>query len=89
MTASAASNVLDRVLDPFVACLTREVARRLLDLHADPQAQARLDLLAEKANEGRLSVEEQAEYDRYREAFHFVTVLQLKARSFLDQKASP
>jgi hypothetical protein len=88
MSALTAASVFDRVLDPFVGCLTPEVARRLLDLRADRRVQARLDLLAEKANEGQLSVDEQAEYDRYREAFHFVTILQLKARTFLEQQAS-
>jgi uncharacterized protein YnzC (UPF0291/DUF896 family) len=68
-------------------CFTPEVARRLADLRADPQLQARVDDLAEKANEGQLSAEEQGEYDRYREVYHLVTVLQAKARRFLKTQA--
>lgn len=79
------TSFLDRVLEPVKACLTPEVARRLLDLRADPELQARLDELADKANEGRLTPDEQAEYDRYRAAFHFVTILQAKARDLLQR----
>ena len=47
--------------------------------------QARLEELAEKANEGRLSDVEQIDYDRLRQAFHFITILQAKARALLDR----
>ena len=83
MIESVQTDVLDRVLDPFAHCLTPEVARRIADLRADPGMQARVDELASKANEGRLSEPERAEYDTYRSAFHFVTILQAKARSLL------
>lgn len=76
-------SVLDRVLDPFASCLTPEVAEKIVQLRADPQTQSRIDELADKANEGQLSREEQREYDTYRDAFHFVTILQTKARKFL------
>jgi hypothetical protein len=87
MDDSSSTSVLDRVLDPVMECFTPEVARRLADLRADPQLQARVDDLAEKANEGQLSAEEQGEYDRYREVYHLVTVLQAKARRFLKTQA--
>ena len=80
-------SVLDRVLDPVMECLTPEVARRLADLRADPQVQARVDELAGKANEGELSSAEEVEYDKYREACQLVTVLQAKARRFLKTQA--
>jgi hypothetical protein len=50
--------------------------------------QARLDQLADKANEGLLLPEEYAEYDRYREALHFVTILQAKALAILERNAN-
>jgi uncharacterized protein YnzC (UPF0291/DUF896 family) len=68
-------------------CLTPDVALSVVNLRADSETQARLEVLADRANEGLLSAEEQAEYDKYREAFHFVTVLQAKAREFLQRKA--
>jgi hypothetical protein len=87
MSASS-PDILDRVLDPLTGCLTPEVARRIADLRADPEVQARLDQLADKANDGELSDAEKAEYDRYREALHFITIVQAKARSLLDQQSS-
>ena len=88
MTESVQTDVLDRVLDPFTHCLTPEVARRIADLRADAEMQARVDELASKANEGRLSERERAEYDTYRSAFHFVTILQAKARSLFKQASA-
>ena len=84
MNSNAQTDVLDRVLDPFAQCLTPDVAQRIVNLRADAETQARVDELAEMANEGRLSSAEAAEYSRYREAFHFVTILQAKARRLLS-----
>jgi len=88
MSSLTVNTVLDRVLDPFTECLTREVAERVVNLRADAEVQARVDDLADKANEGLLSDEERAEYDKYREAFHFITILQAKARALLDRKVT-
>ena len=46
----------------------------------------RVDELAKKSNLGELSSQERHEYDTFRDAFHFVTILQSKARSFLDRQ---
>jgi len=73
------------VLDPCTERLTPEAARRIVDLRADARTQARLDELADKTNEGLLSDAERAECDRFREAFHFVSILQAKARTFLER----
>ena len=82
---SNTSNVLDQILTPFTECLTPDVAQRIVDMQADAETQSRLDELAKKANEGKLSVQEEAEYANFREAFHFITVLQAKARHLLRQ----
>jgi hypothetical protein len=89
MSVTSPTNVLDQVLDPFMECLTPEVAMRIASLRAADPAQARIEQLAEKANEGQLSAAEQREYDKYLDAFHFVTILQAKARTFLERQASP
>ena len=85
---STAFDVLDRVLDPVMECLTPEVSRNVANLRADRETQARLEELAEKANEGQLSKEEEALYDCYLDAFHLVTILQAKARAFLRKQMS-
>ena len=88
MSETAETNVLDRVLEPFSRCFTPEVAQKIVDFRADAVMQARLDELAEKANEGALSEAERAEYDSYIEAIDFIAILQAKARSLLSQADS-
>ena len=88
MCQTVQNDVLDRVLDPFTECFTTEVAQRIVDLRADAHTQSRLDELASKANEGQLSSAERAEYDKYRSAFHFITILQAKARRLLKRQAT-
>lgn len=76
--------LLDRLIEPFAECLTPEAARKIVELRADPLLQHRIDELAEKANRGSLDDTERAEYDRYLAAFHFVTILQARARRLLS-----
>ena len=80
------STVLDSVLEPVAMCLTPESARRIANQRADAATQAKFDELADKANEGSLSDEERAEYDRLLAAFHVITILQAKARTLLEQQ---
>ncbi len=50
---------IERLLEPLAACLTPEVARRIVDLRLDdPSTLERLDYLREKANEGMLTEQE-------------------------------
>ena len=88
MSESFSSDVISQVLDPFAECLTPEAARRIAGFQASPAVQCHVNELADKANEGQLTAVEQAEYDRYRSAFHFVTILQSKARAFLRRSAA-
>jgi hypothetical protein len=46
---------LDRLVEPVVRTLTPKVAKAVVELRADPELQARMDELAEKCNEGRLT----------------------------------
>jgi uncharacterized protein YnzC (UPF0291/DUF896 family) len=75
--------VLDQMLDPVSRCFDAESARRLLDMRLDPAIQDRVAILAEKANEGRLTEAEQAEYEAYIQADDFIAILKLKARRYL------
>lgn len=76
--------VLGRLLDPLAQSLTRDSARNLLELRADPVAQARVNELADKCNEGQLSDEERVEYESYVLAGDIITILQSKARQLLS-----
>lgn len=88
MGMSSSQEMLDRMLDPVTRCLNADAARRIVSLRADPEAQRRMDVLAEKCNEGSLSPEERAEYEAYVAATNLVAVLQAKARIFLANSAA-
>jgi hypothetical protein len=77
------TELLEQALDPLVDCLTPAAARKIVGLRAEPKLQQRLDELADRANEGALTVEERADYERMRAAFHMITLLQSKARQIL------
>jgi hypothetical protein len=76
----------DRILDAVAECLTRESAERLVRLRLDPETQARLDHLADKANEGLLSDDERAEYASFVDAIDVLGVLQGKAEQILVRR---
>ena len=83
MAASIEHRALDELLDPVGECSTPEVAARIAALRADPRTQARLDRLAEKNAEGRLTARDEAAYDAYVEALDVIAILQAKARRVL------
>lgn len=75
---------LDSLLDLFSRCLDAESARRVTEFRVDPAVQARLDILAERANDGVLSEGERAEYEAIVNAADFIAILKLKARRHLE-----
>jgi hypothetical protein len=79
----ATASSLDRMLDPVTACFTPQVAQKIVDLRLDPELTARIEFLAEKANEGALSPDEDDEYKDYVESGDMIALLQAKARRFL------
>jgi hypothetical protein len=74
---------LERLVEPVARTLTPEVARALVALRADPALQARMDELAEKCNEGKLTPDEREEYDTSVRFGNFLAILQAKARRLL------
>ena len=81
------ASYLDRLLEPVTQCFTAEVAERLISLPPDPIVQARIEELAEKANEGQLSDVERAEYEKYIEAVDLIGILQFRARAALAKRS--
>jgi hypothetical protein len=82
------TDTLDRLLDPVSRCLTPEASRALVNLRPDPSIQARLDELADKNTENRLTPDEREQYDLYLSAISVITVLQSKARVILKAAAN-
>lgn len=81
----ATASALDRFLDPVTACFTPQVAERIAELCLDPELTARIEVLAQKANEGTLTRAEDDEYKDYIEGGDMLAILQAKARQFLKQ----
>jgi hypothetical protein len=88
MADPALINALDGLLDPLSRCLDTESARRVADFRIDPSVQARIDVLAERANNGVLSGEERPEYEAFINAADFISILKLKARRQLESNRS-
>jgi len=74
-------SALDRILDPFLDCLTPEVARRIASVRAGGEITALLDTLAEKNAEGSITPAEREEYELLVTAVSWVSVIQAKARA--------
>lgn len=79
-----APSTLDRLVEPMVRTFTPEVAQSLIQLRADPELQARMDELAEKCNEGRLTAEEREEYETSIRFANYLAIIQAKARRLLN-----
>jgi hypothetical protein len=54
------------------------------DFQISPDVQERVDVLAERANEGRLTAEERSEYEAFINTADFIAILKLKARRHLS-----
>ncbi len=75
---------LDGLLDPLSRCLDAESAQRVAEFRVDPAVQARIDTLAQRANDGLLSQEERAEYEAFINAADFISIIKLKVRRQLN-----
>jgi hypothetical protein len=82
---SCIASVLDTLFDPFDEILTPEVARKIAKIRFDSTAQARINKLAAKCNEGELTDAERQEYETYVHVIDFMAILQSKARLLLKQ----
>ena len=83
MSTTASSIAFARGTDGILRILSPGQARQIAEYRADEDLQARIEVLARKANEGELSREEREEYDGYVQANAFVAVLQARARKLL------
>jgi hypothetical protein len=62
---TSTENMVGRLLEPVFQALPPETARQIVDLEADEELQRRVEVLARKANDGELTVEEREEYEMY------------------------
>lgn len=77
------ANYLDLFLDPVTDAFTPELAQAVVDIRADDETRARIETLRNKANDGTLTPEEEADYKEFVEAVDIISIIQSKARKFL------
>src|ERR1700694_4924706 len=80
MPADSAQIALERVLAAVGQRLDRQSAEPLLRLRADTEMQGRIEELADKCTEGRLTPEERDEYEAMIRVGNFVAILQARTR---------
>ena len=83
MKAAKPPGLIDRLVAPLGDCLTPESARRLIALKPDPEVERRIDDMASRHSEGRLTPAEEAEYGRLVSYATFVAILKSRARQLL------
>ena len=81
------TSALNELLEPVGRCLTPDVARKLIDLRASDAVQKRMERFAAKSTDGTLSENERAEYESLVSAGTFISVLQSKARTLLQESS--
>ena len=79
------STILDQMLEPVTAVMSREFAETLVKLRADAIFFNRIEELRTKANNGTMTPEEDTEYKDFVEAIDLISILQAKARKVLRQ----
>lgn len=81
--------LLDELLDPLAQCLDMESSRRIVQFGITPSFQQKVDVLAERANEGTLTDEERADYESLINATDFISILKQKALRRLTSDSRP
>jgi hypothetical protein len=89
MRMTESSLCIDKcLLESAAHCLDETSIRSLAALELDQPSRTRLDLLAQKANEGQLTIEEAKEYDRFIDLVDIFATLRLKAERHLGLRLS-
>ena len=76
---------LDAMMASLTNCLDRASLQSVVEMRAPPETEARIDWLAERANEGELTNDERSEYESFVRISNFINVLKLQARDKLGQ----
>ncbi len=85
VTTNTEAEILSRVIAPGEPTFPPDTAKIILTFDFRKEDRERMDQLAEKAREGTLTAEEQAEIDCYERVGHFLSLLRSKARLSLQQ----
>ena len=83
MSATPSPPLLEALAESVAACLDAPSLQAMATLELDSDTRERLDELADKANEGRLTAQERAEYQAFIGISEFLGLAQLRARARL------
>lgn len=87
MATTSESVAFDRGVRPMLEILLPEKADAVIAFRADPEMQARIEVLAQKSTEGELTEDERAEYAGYVRANKFVAILKRQAQQITKSKS--
>ena len=79
-------SAFDRGIRPLLELVLPEKTEEVLNFRPSPKLQARIEELAEKSTEGKLSPKERAEYAGYVRANKFVAILRKEARNLAGSR---
>jgi uncharacterized protein YnzC (UPF0291/DUF896 family) len=85
LTENSEAAILNRVIDPEAPTLTPDAARSILALGFRQADIDRMNQLAEKNRQGKLTAEEDAALNNYLHVGRFIGLVQAKARKSLQQ----
>jgi hypothetical protein len=83
MNATSPLPLVESLAETVAGCLDTASLQAIANLQLDAPTQERLDALAERANEGRITAEERAEYQAFTRISEFLALAQLRARARL------
>ena len=83
MSVKPETIAFDRGVGPLLRLVLLDKADMVLSFRPEPALSERIEELATKSTEGKLSNEERAEYEGYVRANNFVAILRRQARRLL------
>jgi len=86
MSTTAESVAFDRGVRPMLEIVLPEKAGAVIGFQADPELQARIEELARKSTEGKLTEDASAEYAGYVRANKFVAILRRQAQQIANSR---
>lgn len=85
---ATATDFLSTYIEPLAENLTPQQARKILAAKPTEKLVARVQMLADKANDGTLTEQERAEYEYYVDVDDVISLLKAKARHLLQQSVN-
>lgn len=84
MATTSESLAFDRGVRPVMEIVLPEKADAIIGFRGDAELQSRIEELAQKSTEGKLTEDERAEYAGYVRANKFVAILKRQAQHLAD-----